>query len=93
MTFEWDERKNEINKKKHDGLGFEDGVRVFLDPKRIEQFDASHSENEDRYTSIGLVGDVLFVVFTERQENIRIISVRKATKKEKELYYENYDLR
>ncbi len=42
MTFEWDENKNELNKKKHDGIDFEIAIRVFLDPKRIEKLDLKH---------------------------------------------------
>ena len=43
---------------------------------------------EDRYIAIGCVGDVLFVVFTERKENIRLISARLATESERRLYYD-----
>ena len=43
MVFEWDNAKNEYNKKKHDGIGFEFAVRVFLDEKRIEKYDYKHS--------------------------------------------------
>lgn len=51
MTFEWDEAKNERNKAKHGGIGFEMAVRVFLDEKRIEKYDRLHStEMEDRWT-------------------------------------------
>ena len=49
--------------------------------------DFEHSVDEDRYIAIGKVGDVLFVVFTERKETIRLISARLATNAEKELYY------
>lgn len=51
-------------------------------------FDFEHSVDEDRYIAIGKVGDVLFVVFTERKETIRLISARLATSAEKELYYD-----
>jgi hypothetical protein len=44
--------------------------------------------DEDRYVAIGLVGDILFVVFTERKEKIRLISARLATEKERRLYYD-----
>ncbi|MEH2953511.1 BrnT family toxin [Candidatus Merdisoma sp. JLR.KK011] len=54
----------------------------------IEMFDFEHSVDEDRYIAIGKVGDVLFVVFTERKETIRLISARLATNAEKELYYD-----
>lgn len=94
MQFEWDEEKNRINKEKHDGIGFEYAVRVFLDEKRIERYDAEHSSfTEDRWNAIGMVGRVLFVVYTERGERTRIISARRATKKEEEEYYDGYEFR
>ena len=94
MTYEWDESKNLANKKKHDGIGFETAVRVFLDEKRIEKYDSVHStETEDRWNVIGLVYNVLFVVYTEKKDMIRIISARKATKEEENEYYEDYDSR
>jgi uncharacterized DUF497 family protein len=95
MDFEWDERKNEINKKTH-GVSFELASRVFLDEKRIEKFDAEHSTwNEARLNIIGRVSGILilFVVCTERNEKMRIISARRAEPKEEEEYYENYDAR
>ena len=61
---------------------------VFDDSYYIEMFDFEHSVDEDRYIAIGKVGDVLFVVFTERKETIRLISARLATSAEKELYYD-----
>ena len=57
----------------------------------IEMFDFEHSADEDRYIAIGKVGDVLFVVFTERKETIRLISARLATNAERELYYDQND--
>ena len=61
---------------------------VFLDPDRLEIFNEKHSTaDEDRYITIGLVADVLTVVYTERISALRIISARIATKKEKESYY------
>lgn len=47
----------------------------------IEIYDMEHSINEDRYNTIGMVNDILFVVYTERKENIRLISARLATKR------------
>ena len=95
MTFEWDENKDRLNQKNHDGISFEYAVRVFLDSKRIEMLDENHSdESEERYNVIGCVERILFVVYTERgSDNIRIISARRATPKEEKLYYENYDIR
>ena len=95
MIFEWDENKNRINKEIHDGISFEYAARVFLDSKRIEIIDKNHSdETEERFNVIGCVERILFVVYTERNDNkIRIISARRATLKEEKLYYENYDIR
>lgn len=45
ITFEWDNQKNEYNKKNHDGISFEFAVRVFLDEKRIEKYDWMHSSD------------------------------------------------
>lgn len=87
MRFEWDEEKAAVNKLKH-GISFEVAAHVFYDPFYIEMYDFEHSDCEDRYVAIGKVEDVLFVVFTERQENIRIISARLATAAERRLYYD-----
>lgn len=87
MTFEWDEEKNILNQKKH-GISFETASYIFKDEKYIEMYDFEHSIDEDRYIAIGCVGDVLFVVFTERRENIRLISARLATESERRLYHD-----
>ena len=87
MKFEWDENKNIINKEKHK-ISFETAAYVFEDPYYIEMYDFEHSVEEDRYIAIGKVGDVLFVVFTERKEMIRLISARLATNAERKLYYD-----
>ena len=88
VSFTWNKRKNDANIKKH-GIGFELASKVFLDEARVEQYDEKHSNYENRFITIGLVGEVLFVVYTERDENIRLISARLADKDEKEVYYEN----
>jgi len=86
LTFEWDEEKNKLNKKLH-GIDFEDAKLVFADPFKVILPDLYHSENEERWLAIGLVSRVLFVVFTERDENIvRIISARVGTKAEERIY-------
>ena len=86
IAFEWDEEKNKLNKKIH-GISFEDAKFVFNDPFKVILPDLYHSENEERWLAIGLVSRVLFVVFTERSENIiRIISARIGTKTEERLY-------
>ena len=61
---------------------------MFDDPYYIEMFDFEHSVDEDRYIAIGRVGEVLFVIFTERKDTIRLISARLATNAERELYYD-----
>lgn len=87
MKFEWDEDKNQINKAKHK-ISFEIAALVFDDPQYIEMYDFEHSKEEDRYIAIGKVGDILFVVFTERKDAVRLISARLATEKERRLYYD-----
>ena len=89
--FQWDEEKAKINTIKH-GISFKPAVKVFQDENRLETFDWEHSRYEDRYQVIGLVDDVLFVVYTERDETTRIISARKATDSERDEYYGNSDL-
>lgn len=87
MIFEWDEAKNIINKQKHK-ISFETAAHVFDDPDYIEMYDFEHSIEEERFIAIGKVGEILFVVFTERKENIRLISARLATDAERRLYYD-----
>jgi len=86
LLFEWDDRKNAANIQKH-GIDFEDAIRVFEDEDRIEIYDEAHSGSEDRYHTIGMVKDILFVVYTERRKAIRIISARPATRTERRIYY------
>lgn len=94
LTFVWDESKNEINIKKH-RISFYVAAAVFDDLQRIEFPDVSHSEEEERYITIGLVHDVLTVVYCDRpnpqtgEVDIRIISARRATKVEEEAYNNN----
>ncbi len=89
ISFEWDENKAKMNYSKH-GVRFETAARVFGDASRLELLDEEHSFEEERYITIGSAGDIiliLFVVYTERNYCIRIISARKATKEEREVYY------
>lgn len=88
LSFEWNKEKERLNLKKH-GIAFETAAKVFLDEKRIEVYDEAHSIDEDRYITIGLVEDILFVVYTERHPKIRLISARLATARERKLYYGN----
>ena len=84
--FEWDDEKARLNYAKHK-IRFETATAVFDDKNRVEWYDAAHSGDEDRYNTIGMVRNVLFVVYTERRNKIRIISARLATAAEKRAYY------
>ena len=86
MRFEWDENKNRANIKKH-GISFEHALLVFDDEDYLEEYDSSHSDEEDRYNVIGMIDEVVFVVCTYRDENtVRLISAREATKDERRRY-------
>ena len=63
-VYEWDSEKEALNIQKH-GLDFCTAVLVFEDENYIEWYDEAHSESENRYHVLGLVHDVLFVVYTE----------------------------
>jgi uncharacterized DUF497 family protein len=83
LTFEWDENKSDLNFKKHE-IYFEEAKTVFNDPLSITIQDKDHSVGENRYIDIGcsIKGRILIVIYSERNNNIRIISCRKATKHE-----------
>ena len=85
MTFEWDEEKASENVRNR-GIYFEDAELIFDDPFRIERYDTRNSAEEDRWQTVGSFDDVLFVAYTERGDNIRIISARLATPKERRIY-------
>lgn len=86
LIFEWDDEKAKVNLKKH-GVPFETAAKVFLDENRIEIYDEAHSGDENRYITIGMAGDILFVVYTERSPRIRLISARLANARERKVYY------
>jgi len=87
-NFEWDDRKARANQRKH-GVSFEEASTCFYDPFGLDFYDEDHSEEEERFILLARsnLGRVLVVVYTERGENIRLISARKATPKEEEFYY------
>ena len=87
LEFEWDENKAKLNLKKH-GIGFETATTVFNDPLAYIFDDTWHSTVEQREIIIGhdLSSRILLVCFTERNNQIRIISARLATKKERRNY-------
>ena len=86
MLFEWDEEKNRINKRKHN-ISFETAEKVFADENRVEWLDEYHSDDEDCYITVGKVNEILFVVYTEREDVTRLISARRANKQERKKYY------
>jgi len=63
----WDENKDAVNRCKH-GISFFEAARVFLDDNRIDFPDEKHSDDEERTITIGRVGKILFVVYTERND-------------------------
>ena len=91
MRFEWDERKNTINKIKH-GVSFEEAFTVFFDDEAILFDDPEHSDYEERFLLIGMSASskLCIVCHCYRNEDtvIRIISARKATNNEVKRYVE-----
>jgi uncharacterized DUF497 family protein len=95
MEFEWDENKNAENIKKHDGITFEEAVSAFFDEWALDVFDDPHSDsNEQRFTIVGLAANRLLRVSYAIRKNknaeeiIRIISARKANRKQVKIYNE-----
>ena len=90
---EWDSKKAQVNLEKH-GVSFETAQYVFSDPNRIWRFDRSESNasGEDRWQTIGQVGETLLVVHTERGEAKRLIMARLATKAERRSYNGYYQI-
>ncbi|MDR1316963.1 MAG: BrnT family toxin [Spirochaetales bacterium] len=88
----WDQDKAAENLKKHH-VSFDTAALVFLDPSRIERRDDSENNTsaEDRWQTLGVVGKVFFVVYTEcvNEAETRIITARAASKAEKRSYYGN----
>ena len=89
MEFEWDESKAAANLSKHD-VSFNEAKTVFQDTLYIIFDDPNHSNFEQRYIIIGESAQkrILMVAFTERDSITRLISARKATRKEREDYEE-----
>src|SRR3990172_5124060 len=87
--FEWDAEKAEKNVSKHN-VDFNEASSVFEDPMFITFLDEEHSFDEERYITIGLSnkGRLLLVAHSERNDRIRIISARIATKNEEKFYQE-----
>lgn len=91
LKFEWDPAKNTINIKKH-GISFEEAKAVFYDEFAILFDDPDHSIDEDRFLIIGRIRTEQICIVShclrKNEQTIRIISARKATKKERKIYLE-----
>jgi len=93
MKFTWDEKKEVANNRKH-RVNFSEACLVFADKFALNLFDDKHSEDEYRWITVGQTpgGKILVIVHTYRnignEEFVRIISARKATKKEMDQYFE-----
>jgi hypothetical protein len=89
MRFEWDGRKAAGNLKKH-GVSFLEAATVFADPLSLTFSDPDHSIDEERFISIGASdgGQILLVSHADRDEAIRLISARLATRSERNYYEE-----
>jgi uncharacterized DUF497 family protein len=89
LTFEWDLRKARLNLTKH-GVAFEEASTVFGDPLSLTIPDPEHSQRENRYITMGKTfnGKLLVVVHTDRDDNIRIISARRVSRRERKVYEE-----
>ncbi len=89
MKFVWDESKNSTNRKKHK-VSFMEAQTVFEDPHALRIYDPDHSEEEERFLLLGLSSVLRVLVvchcYRESDAQIRIISARKATRKESLTY-------
>jgi len=87
LTFEWDPLKARSNLAKH-RVGFEEASTVFGDPLSLTIPDPEHSKTEKRYVTMGIAftGKLFVVVHTDRGNNIRIISARRASRRERKTY-------
>jgi uncharacterized DUF497 family protein len=89
LEFAWDSAKAKANFRRH-GVSFKLAKTVFKDPFAVERLDDREDHGEDRFVILGMAEGriLLFVAFTERYDHIRIISARRATRHEKDDYFE-----
>ena len=92
LTFEWDLRKARLNLAKH-GVAFEEASTIFGDSLSLTIPDPEHSRMERRHITMGTAfnGKLLVVVHTDRGDNIRIISARRANRRERKFYEETIE--
>lgn len=91
LLFEWDEQKAKTNQKKH-GVSFDEAATVFHDSFIATILDPDHSIDEQRYVTLGFSarGRLLLVIHTESGKKTRIISCRKATRRERRIYEDRF---
>ncbi len=89
ICFEWDEKKNKANQRKHN-VSFQEAKTVFYDENARLIPDPDHSKIEDRFILMGLSGSLRMLIvvhcYMKNDEVIRIISARKATRNEQKHY-------
>jgi uncharacterized protein len=90
MVIEWDESKRQTNLEKH-GLDFSEAETIFSQPI-ITKPDVRRDYQEKRWAALGkLQGMVVYLVYTKRGENVRLISLRRANRKERKRYEETFE--
>lgn len=91
IRFEWDEKKAIINKRKHD-VSFDEAQTVFSDAFSIIKADIGHSDNEERQLIVGMSrkNRMIIISFTEREDVVRLVNARKATRNERKQYEKPY---
>jgi uncharacterized DUF497 family protein len=93
IAFEWDEKKNSLNKRKH-GASFDEAQTVFADDNGLLLHDSDHSRDEERFVLLGLSSSLRLLVvshtYRENEGIIRIISARRATPSEQKQYWSRW---
>jgi len=94
LRFEWDDGKEALNRRKH-GVGFEEAMTVFADEHALLIDDPEHSEAEDRFVLLGLSASLRTLVvchcYRSHADVIRIISARKANRREQSVYNQRWN--
>lgn len=95
IRFEWDPKKSTSNRRKH-GVSFDEAATVFTDEHALLIDDPAHPEKEERFVLLGLSAALRMLVvchcYRESDEVIRIISARKATRKERGFYNRRWNV-
>ena len=94
LRFDWDPAKAAVNLRKH-GIGFDEAISAFSDERGLLLDDPDHSDAEDRFVLLGLSGALRLLVvvhcYRGRDATIRLISARKATRAERQVYDERWE--